>query len=186
MYTDRTQVETFIGKAVSLTDTQLEALIAVAESQVNAWSNRYKLFSDTPETRKYRGKRRTQVAIDNILFDETISVTVNGVATTQFTLDRFFMESASVLDFDFYINPTDVVEVTATFGVATTLPKEIAQATTMLVAELLEAPEAVGSGAIQRETIGKYSVQYQQATDINNNPVAKLAFSLLDKYIKLI
>lgn len=156
-------------------DTQVADWISAAESYINKYTGRKDGFEQaTASARYYDGSGTTELEIDNCMSISSVIITEEDSDDTQYTLTEGQAE-----DFITYpYNDTPIyrlklvagasvgafysgkrrIKVTATWGSASTVPKDITLATTMLVASIIE--KGLHGGKLSSESLGDYKVTY--------------------------
>lgn len=196
-YTDKTTIEGYLGKTITIEATLLASWIA----SVKDWIDRYcatTFESSAATTRYFEGNDRDEIEIDPFTTITSLKILdVNG--STLHTLTE-----ASNGDFLTYpYNTTEKyrliltavaktgcfpagyrsVEVMAFFCSSTTVPDAIKLVATQLMARLIESKGSAQGKEIKQESLGDYSVSYTTEA-LEESAEAMSLYSILDQYKK--
>lgn len=179
MYTSIAEVKKFLSTPYPA-DNLITAEIERISRLMDSYTGRYRLWSETPSTRKYRTDCGS-LEVDNFIFDDTVEVKINGEPTVNYSLGFQFKDSFSLIILNEDLTFKDVVEVKAKFGVVETITGTDIQAlATAMVAGSLQP-----NNTVAKETIGKYSVEYSKDAS-KETADSLISVPLLDKYKRLI
>ena len=182
-YTTITEVENYLLQDIgSSFELQITDWIIAMSNQVSLMTNREWLASDTASDRYFNGNSSPYLKID-----EAVSVTklyvgedygVNFVEKTNFITYPYNSTPVKklILTDDTFNCGIKNIKITAKWGYALEVPKDIAFATTVLVAGIV-LNQTNQDGEIESEKIGNYAVSYK--TDEQKNDY-KMAMDIIN------
>lgn len=190
-YTNKGRIQNFLNVDIaSAFDTYVAECIAAAQ----AWIEKYvgKSFEAVSETRYYDGNGKSCLLIDPLVGTATILI-LREDGTTDATLTEGAGEDyllyplnatekneIRMTDYSsFAAFPTGKrrVQITATFGAATSVPEAIQIVATKLAAKLIEP--GLKGGTLTETTLGDYTAKFQT---IDEKADAMGIFNTLDQY----
>ena len=192
-YTNQTKVEAYLGYALTVSQAaQLSSWITAAQEYIENYTGQK--FEAEATTKYYDSKGGTEMLIDSFQ-----SITELSILDTDGNVDETLTEGQSSDFITYPYNETikykivltvgsslgafpvgkRLVKVVATFGVGSTVPKQIELVTAMLVAGIIRAANAKSGGEVRSESLGDYSVSYGEVDEVSQKLGIK---QTLDQY----
>jgi hypothetical protein len=174
-YTTKADVEAYIGKALTQSDSVISSWIQAASRWADAFCNR-DLYNDEETTELYDGDGTDFIMIRDTC--EITSVIVDGVAVSpkMYPTSKDY-RSRLVLDNGYtFTKGLQNVAVTGKVSMFEALPDVVKLACTVIVAGIQNAGGVQGKVGTT-ETIGNYSVTYRDAAQKTDFDTAKANLS---------
>ena len=189
-YTNEGEVEKFLGVDIS----GLSSWITDLATAVDNWINNYtgKEFVKDTDDRYFDGNGKGEIIIDSFTGTPTV-VILEHDGTTLYNLtegqdedyityplnttekNKLVLTNNSKVST--WISGIRRIKITADWGAAVTVPKDIQLAATMLVAKIIEKP--LKGGQLSQVKLGEYSANFRKIDEVAE---AMGIYNILDKY----
>lgn len=194
-YTNETKIENYLMMDIDPSmSSQITDWISAAETYINKYTNRKNGFESGNATIKYfDGNGKTEIDIDSCTEVTAVEVLELTTGVIEWTLTAGMASDYITYPYNelpiyrLILRPTAQIgawykgdkriKVTAKWGVASSVPKDIELVATKLVASIIE--KGANGGSIRAESLGDYSVTFQ---DIEESAKGLGINNILDNY----
>lgn len=175
-YTTREAVANYLGITIpSNLNNQFDEWILAMSRYADNYTNRT-LFNDEETTRLYDGDGRDICIIDDCVDISEVLLDGSPVEVFEYPQAKDYTSRIVPADGSRWKKGRQNISVTGKFSMSKTLPLDIKQAVTVLVAGIYNARNVQGKVGTT-ETIGDYSVTYREASQKVDFDNAKINLS---------
>ena len=185
-YTTKAKIEAYMGKDIDNSlDTAVSEWIKAASRLINRYTNNS--FDNQEEVRYYNGNGEREILIDSFSSITSVDTLEQDGSTVNTSLtedsDYFAFPLNSDIQYKLILTPDASIgvftkgikrlKVTANFGETigdgdTNTPEDVVLVATMLTADIVTNNiTGSGSGAISSESLGDYSISYDNDVEAN-------------------
>lgn len=159
-YATQAEVEAMFGSTI--TNTNLSFYLRSAEDYINNYCNTIFIEPANDVTFSYDGTGEPRLDIDTFTSITEVSIDDEVVTVTNEQPNQEYF-SAIRYEKCFPLGVSNV-SVTGKFGTATEVPADIKFVTSVLTVGMVNSASSTASGDIKKETIGRYSVEYETSS----------------------